>query len=84
MKMEIEARPTDYPQLHAHLGQLHGYISNLPKLNPKVARLLESGRLRADSFFHQWLAKAHSKSVKTVRNELSLLRRQALEQSSRK
>ncbi len=84
MKVEIEARPADHPLLHATLGQLIGYVQNLPRLNRKVATLLESGRLRPDSFFYQWFATAHAKSVKTVRNELSLRRRQALEPSSRK
>jgi len=83
IRLEIESRPMDYPRLRAHLGQLHGYVANyLPIYNKKAAAMLESGGIRADSFFYGWYAAAHQRSVPAVRNEISRRRRQT--QSSQK
>jgi hypothetical protein len=76
MKVEIEAHPKDFPNLHAHLGQLHAYVANyLPAKNKKAARLLESGAVRAESFFYQWYAVATNRSVRDIRNLISRRRR---------
>jgi hypothetical protein len=85
MKLEIEARPSDFPRLHDSLGQLHSYVKiYLPAHNPKAARTLESGTIRADSFFYQWYAVSTNRSVRDVRNQISLRRRQTLNHSSQK
>jgi hypothetical protein len=79
MKLEIEARPEDFPKLYPHVGQLHGYVANYLTLarNKKAASMLESGRIRPDSFFYQWFAVATNRSVKDVRNLISRRRTQS-------
>lgn len=72
MKLEIESRPADFPRLHAHLGQLAAYVQTyLPTRNPKAARMLESGIVRADSFFYMWYAVCTNRNVRDVRNQIS-------------
>jgi len=77
MQSEIEGRPADFPNLFSHVLQLHGFVANyLPARNPKAAKLLETGGMRADSFFYLWYAASSNRSVKDVRNQVSILRRQ--------
>jgi hypothetical protein len=74
MKAEIESKLEDFPRLAASLGQLHGYVAlYLPSRNKKAATLLESGEMRADIFFYQFLASArrtdrHKSSLKAGRS----------------
>jgi hypothetical protein len=85
IKLEIETRPADFRHLYPYSGQLISYIRNhLPTRNPKSARELETGTVRADTFFYQWYAAATGRNFRDVQNQISLRRRQAIEQSSRK
>ena len=85
IRLEIETRPADFPHLYPYIGQLLGYIQvYLPTRNPKAARTLETGAVRADTFFYQWFAAATSRNVRDVRNQISLRRRQASDPSSLK
>ena len=83
IKAEVESRPADFPWIYPCLGKLFAYIVHLPAVNAKAATELESGRVRADSFFYLWYAISTRRTVPDVRNQISR-RRQALKRSSLK
>jgi hypothetical protein len=71
MKLTVEARPSEFPLLHAQLGQLQGFVETLPKRNPAAARSLEHGDMRPEGFFYQWYAACTNRSTKDVKNRIS-------------
>ncbi len=82
IKGEVEALPSEYPMVSAHLGQLCAYIGHyLPTRNKKAAQLLETGRTRADSFFYQWYSVSTTRNVNDVRTQISRRRTQRLTSS---
>jgi hypothetical protein len=74
MKLTIQERPAEFPELHAHLGQLHGFVATLPRRNPDAARILERGDIRPEGFFYQWYSACTNRNAKDVRNRISELR----------
>lgn len=76
MKLTVEARSSEFPLLHAQLGQLHGYVTKLPERNPAAARRLERGDIRPEGFFYMWYAACTNRNVKDVKNRISSFRSQ--------
>lgn len=71
MKLTVEARSSEFPLLHAQLGQLHGFVATLPKRNSAAARSLGRGDIRPEGFFYLWYSSCTNRSTKDVKNRIS-------------
>jgi hypothetical protein len=76
MKLTVDSRRSEFPHLYGDLGQLEGFVSNLPTINKEASQLLEKFDVRAEGFFTLFFATAHNRTVKDVQNRLSEMRRQ--------